>query len=175
MSNIDKISLGNGNYAAVVTTYYPSKNIHINFISSHLDVSDNTAQKRLKEAYCVVKYIYEKDLKNVVWLGDFNAMMKWQLLPYQIRIYNEAFKDRCPHLGIDQPYALFEYLKDEGFADAFDACGHMPPLSSCWTNRVVDHVLVYKLDDKIQLLDTFFHHCDFSDHLPLFLDFRMST
>ena len=79
------------------------------------------------------------------------------------------------HLHIDQPYILFNYLHDEGFVDIFDLGIRVPPLSTCWTNRVVDHILLYKIDPRIQILDAVAHHCDFSDHLPLILDFRISS
>ena len=157
------------NNEAILLSYKINSKI-INCISSHLNVSDNTGNTRLNETKKIIKYIQRNNLKNIIWCGDFNCLNLKYITKKQYKYYEEDFIIRFPKLKYKQPYIVFDYLNNLNFINSFEITKHDQPRSTCWTKRMVDYMLLYKLDKNIIIKNANVYHSSASDHLPIYMD-----
>jgi hypothetical protein len=143
----------------------------LNIFYIHLDVYDETAEKRVRELQVLHEYIISKRLVNVIVIGDFNDL-DFNVMDTQTT--NTFAKEFNKRVGGQIPTIVTEYLYSHNYYNLYHTLKN-PPSFSCWTGRLVDHAFIYKptWNPKIKIKGVYHYYTDSSDHLPLIVDLNV--
>lgn len=143
-----------------------AKSIHI--ITLHLDVQDERGFSRLHEIKEIYSYIEERDLNNVIIIGDFN---EWDI-HHNEPAYEPTLMEFQERTGLgDFSTQVHDFLKSHDFTNVFHLLNEYPQFS-CWSGKLVDFCYKYNptWDTSLVIKNIAFIYVDYSDHLPIILD-----
>lgn len=112
--------------------------------TTHLDVYDDTEQRRVAEVQELLADIARQSCKNVVMMGDFNAVRQRDYNPQIWQLLQADDMQRIPQLralgGVRT--GAMRLCDQHGLRDAYDVAQVQHPAWTCWTGKVIDYLLL---------------------------------
>jgi len=145
--------------------------IHINIFDidifgMHLDVYDSSDKTRINQLNILFKYINENiSSNNIIILGDFNLLNKYQLNKETIEyiIKHDKLRNVVTH------FEAIDTILNNDFIDIYDFINKDFPKLTCCFDRRIDYIFVKK-SHNLNIKDINCIKSDISDHYPLILD-----
>ena len=162
----ETVDIGDGSCAGFLETKVNGKDIAI--ITIYLDV--NNSKKRvenLNQLYDkLIKQLIQKELKNIIILGNFNS--------YREADYNKDQLDKLKEFKSSEWPNIFEAtkkIKEMGFVESFNKFNQEYPINTAKSGGRVDFIYVYKKWEFGRKVRAYTHYGSQSSHLPIILDF----
>jgi endonuclease/exonuclease/phosphatase family metal-dependent hydrolase len=115
---------------------------HVRIIGTHLEVK--SASSREREIKDILQFSHSTSQELQVIVGDFNCL---------------------------ESDVVFQYTKDAGFVNSFEAVGWERPNYTCWTGTTIDFILVSRALAR-HVDGAYVYHSTASDHLPIIVDLK---
>ncbi|HEV2601397.1 MAG TPA: endonuclease/exonuclease/phosphatase family protein [Candidatus Babeliales bacterium] len=148
----------------------------ISLCGTHLDVWDETEQKRLAEVKELIAHACADTYPNKVLLADWNAVRKqdYQYNVAQKQVWKLLTKNFQERTGLTQvPTQTLDYIESAGFTDSFAKKGIPSPRYTVWSGTRVD--LIYLAQTwKLPIRGCYVYYGtnpeEESDHMPIIMD-----
>ena len=145
--------------------YANINNIHI--FGCHLDVYDNSDKSRLLQLTNIFKKTKKLQYNNIILLGDFNLLNKYQLTDSEWNYIQKHDLLRNVHSKSE----AIDIIYYNNFSDIYDYLSKKPPKFSCCYDRRIDYIFINN-NTNLNLYDINIVYTNVSDHLPLILDIK---
>ena len=156
-----------GRCAVFVTIQLP-KNKKITIIGTHLDVYDETEQVRSRQIKEILQFVNSLKVENIIITGDFNSLRRkdyedaeWKRIETQEQARN-----------VTAVSLVTDILESAGWKTSFEILNTIPPKSTVWPGRTVDHIYL-KSNWSYNILGSYVYHDPNSDHIPVLMDFTV--
>lgn len=146
------------------------KNTIFHLFGTHLDVYDNTEEYRIFQLNKIFNKINQIKDNNIILLGDFNLLNKYQIKKQQWNYIVTHDKMR----NVETVSKAIDTIINNNFIDSYDILDKEPPSTTCCFDRRIDYIFLKK-NYQFEIIDTNVVITNSSDHLPLILDIKQES
>lgn len=154
--------------------FYLPNNKKITIYGTHLDVHDETEDRRAWEVEELVMMADKDTSENIMIAADFNAVRArdYQYSVGSKRVWDMLSERGKQRTGVDLQTKALDLLAQHKFADCFAKHGQEGPKFTVWSGTAVDFMY---LNQKWQLpiVGCYVHYSPASDHIPVIMDLKV--